>query len=69
MVVERAHYSGRVVYNYEDNQSINQAIPASKEIAEPASNSGKNELNHVPKFFHRKIPPTHKMRSRAERLP
>ena len=52
LIHDGAHNPGEVVQNYEGQQCVQQAVAPTEEVAQPATDSGEDKLDSVPKFFH-----------------
>ncbi len=45
VIADSAHDAGDVVDDHKGNECVEQAVPASEEVAEPATNAGEDKLN------------------------
>ena len=52
VITNGTHDASDIVDGYKCDECVEQSIPTSEEVAEPAANAGKDELNRVPEFFH-----------------
>src|SRR5699024_9795777 len=56
LVRHGTHNACKIIHHRKQHQGDEQAVTSPKEVPKPSAHSRKDQLDHVPEFFHNEIP-------------